>query len=60
MKTVLVNVTINMDIHDGYLVEQTIKALEAINEALTEARLECQPQIITEGVNQSDIQVNPF
>jgi len=60
MKTVLVNVTINLDIHDGDLVEQTTNALDAINVALTEARLECQPQILTDNVSKSDIEVNPF
>lgn len=60
MKQVLVNVTICMDIHDGDLVEQTTNALDAINEALTAAHLNCEPQILTEGIDKSDIEVNPF
>jgi len=60
MKTVLVQVTINMDIHEGDLVEQTTNALEAINEALTAAHLNCEPQILTGNISKSDIEVNPF
>lgn len=55
MRTVRVNVQIQMDIPEGDWVGNVFSVLEAINENLTAINMESQPQIFTSELDMSDI-----
>lgn len=61
MKQVTVNVQIQIDLPDDEVKHGVADltgvhdALDAINEVLQRADLNCQPQILTEGVDDDDV-----
>ena len=62
MKTVTVNVQIQMDINDSEnnekTLEQVVSVIEAVNAIVSISEIESQPQIFTSDISTSDIVLN--
>lgn len=55
MKTVTVNVQIQLDIKGEDELGEVQDALDAVNEVLGQTKLNCEPQIFTSDISRSDI-----
>lgn len=56
MKTVIVNVQIQMDINESRdEVQQVSNVLDAMNQIISISEIESQPQIFVSGIDYSDI-----
>jgi len=61
MKTITIkNLSIQVDISKahGNMVADAHTVVDEINKALQEAGLNCQPQILSSGIDASDIEIN--
>jgi hypothetical protein len=54
METVTVNVQITLDVRKANK-SNVLEALNVVNQALSDAGLMCEPQILTNGLDDSDI-----
>lgn len=54
MKNTTVNVQLQLDVTNGDL-KEIMDAIDVINKALQDANLNCQPQILTEAIDDDDI-----